>query len=121
MSQDHVKPMREGAVSEVILTHDEIGKIDQLPLGHLSGVTHTRLWSDATSHAGVLDIAGGASIPEHTHDGHAHHVWIVRGRAEVRGRVLGAGSYAYVPPGISHALTGLRPEGCKIFYIFQAS
>lgn len=121
MGHDRVTPMMEDTVSEVILTHDEIEKIDRLPLGHLSGVTHTRLWSDATSHAGVLHIAGGATIPEHTHDGHAHHVWVVRGRADVQGHVLDAGSYANVPPGVSHALTGLQPEGCTLFYLYQAS
>lgn len=108
-------------MSEIVLTHDEIGKIDRLPLEHLSGVTHARLWSDATSHAGVLHIAGGARIPDHTHDGHAHHVWVVRGRADVHGRVLDAGSYAYISPGVPHALAGLRPEGCTLFYLYQAS
>jgi quercetin dioxygenase-like cupin family protein len=103
---------------ERILTPDEVAAVHERQLGRLDGVTITQLWSDERSHAGVLRLGPGATIPEHTHDEHAHHIWVAEGRVQVRGRELEAGAYAYVPPGLAHDLHGVGPTGCKVFYTY---
>ena len=83
------------------------------------GVVRTTLWHDRTRAAGTLTLAPGAALDEHTHTGHAHHVLVVRGTAEVLGRRLDAGSYWYVPAGVPHALTAVGEEPCELFWVYE--
>lgn len=103
---------------ERIFTPEQIAAAEDRPLGDLDGVTISQLWSDQRSHAGILRLGPGARIPEHTHEEHAHHIWVIEGRVRVLGRDLVSGSYAYVPPGQPHDLRGREPTGCRVFYTY---
>jgi quercetin dioxygenase-like cupin family protein len=81
------------------------------------GVHRAILWEQGGSTAGLLALDSGVSMPEHTHRGHCHHVWVVSGTATVLGRQLEPRSYFYVPPGTPHA-TEAGPDGCELFYLY---
>jgi mannose-6-phosphate isomerase-like protein (cupin superfamily) len=82
------------------------------------GVSYTVLWRDGRDVAGVLWIAGGAEIAEHVHSRAEHHVWLIEGRARVAGRTFEGRAYWHVPPGVPHAIEGVEPDGCTLFYLY---
>lgn len=82
------------------------------------GVRRTLLWQQDGSAAGVLELEPGARIGEHRHAVHAHHVWVVEGRAEVLGRELGPEAYWFVPPDVPHTLTAIGDGPCRLFYLY---
>lgn len=82
------------------------------------GVDYTMLWREDRSVAGLMFIAPGASMAEHTHSAATHHIWVVAGAAHVEGRTLRAGSYWHVPVGVPHAVEAARPDGCTLFYLY---
>ncbi len=93
----------------------ELGRSEIAP-----GVTYVQLWSEGRSYAGTMELEPQATLSEHTHRRHAHHVWVVDGVVEALGRHLPRGSYAYVPPGQPHDLTA-GPAGATIFYLYLES
>jgi quercetin dioxygenase-like cupin family protein len=84
------------------------------------GVRRTVLWEHAGSAAGVLEVDAGATIGEHAHPGHGHHVWVVEGTARVLGRELAPGSYWFVPSGRPHALEASGDGAVRVFYVYEA-
>jgi quercetin dioxygenase-like cupin family protein len=84
------------------------------------GVTSAQLWSEGRSTAGMMHLEPQATLSEHTHRRHAHHVWVVDGVVETLGRHLPRGSYVYVPPGQPHDLAA-GPAGATIFYLYLES
>ena len=89
-----------------------------LPRRNLSpGVTYAPLWTEGRSFAGVFHLEPGATIPEHTHQYHCHHVWTLTGQVTILDRTLAAGSYVHVAPGQAHDLVA-GPEGATAFYLY---
>jgi quercetin dioxygenase-like cupin family protein len=108
-------------VDGIVLDTAEIAALEEAPLGRSEGVTHRLLWSDGSSHSGLLELAPGAQLPEHSHTSHTHHLWVIRGGATTLGKLLRPGTYAFVPPGQPHALSADPDEGCEMFYLYLAS
>ena len=105
---------------EVVLDADEVARRRARDgIEEEAGVTRTTLWHRAGSSAGTLLLTPGASLAEHTHEAHAHHVWVVAGTAEVLGRELDAGAYWYVPAGTAHALTAVGEDPCELFWVYE--
>jgi quercetin dioxygenase-like cupin family protein len=82
------------------------------------GVTYSVLWRDAGSLAGLMWVAAGGTVPQHVHERATHHAWLIDGRARIDDRVLESGSYWHVPAGVPHAVEGLAPSGCELFYLY---
>jgi quercetin dioxygenase-like cupin family protein len=91
------------------------------PLGPTVPVTHTVLWRDDTTMAGVLVLSAGQRLGEHTHRLHHHHLWVVDGEAVILGERLGAGSYVHVPNGVVHDVDASGTDGCRVFYLYLGS
>lgn len=101
----------------LLLSRDEVATRPRAPLGETRGVTHAVLWERGRSSAGQLWFEANAELPEHAHDGHEHHLWVLSGRVEVGGRDLGSGAYCFVPRGRPHGFRAGR-EGCVIAYLY---
>jgi hypothetical protein len=102
--------------SQHILDPAAIATLPREPLH--PGVTYAVLWREAGSLAGLMWLQPSAVVPQHVHDQARHHVWLTGGRARVDGEVLDWGSYWHVPPGVPHAIEGLAPFGCQLFYLY---
>lgn len=92
-----------------------------LPWTDLHGLPHARtkvLWSSGQSLAGVLRLEPGASLGDHVHEHGEHHAYVLEGACRIDDRVLTAGSYAHVPAGVRHEVSGEQPDGCQVFYLF---
>jgi quercetin dioxygenase-like cupin family protein len=102
----------------VVLSPEEIADRPPTPLSpSLPGVEHTVFSEHDGTYAGLMRIGAGETLPQHRHHSTGHHVWVVAGTAEVFGRVLSKGAYWYVPPGDGHAVRGVHPDGCTLFYV----
>lgn len=110
--------MEPPGVREILLDHRQIEGLSRRPVGESEGVTQAILWGHEHSYAGVMWVEPGASIPEHVHSQHVHHLWVIEGQAEVLGRVLDERSYWFIPQGRPHALRGVSPTGCTLFYLY---
>lgn len=112
--------MTAGNPRELVLAADEVAErrrehsVEEAP-----GVHRTVLWEQAGSAAGVFHLEPGATIGEHSHRQHGHHVWVVRGTAEVLGERLRPGSYWFVPAGRSHALRAIGEDPVELFYVYE--
>lgn len=104
----------------IVLTAAAVLTLAEQPLGAIEGVAHRVLWTDGTSIAGRMTIAGGHHLGAHQHRRHAHHLWIIDGGVEILGALLGAGSYVHIPPGVEHDLDARTTEGCTVFYVYEA-
>ncbi len=109
----------QGTQQEVVLAAAEVGQRQQDGVEEADGVVRTTLWHHGGSAAGTLVLEPGATLDEHTHDAHGHHVWVVSGTAEVLGKQLDAGSYWFVPAGRAHALTAGRDGPCELFWVYE--
>lgn len=104
-------------MEHLILDQREVSERTERRVEGPGGVHRTILWEQHRSTAGLLQLDPDTRMDEHTHDRHCHHIWITRGSANVLGRDLDAGSYAYVAKGVPHALAS-GPEGCELFYLY---
>jgi quercetin dioxygenase-like cupin family protein len=95
-----------------------IGQLTSEPFGIGAGATNTVLWRDATSMAGLLTVAAGHRLGEHSHHLNHHHMWVVSGSARIGGAVLAAGSYAHIPSGVTHDIDASDTDGCTVFYLY---
>jgi quercetin dioxygenase-like cupin family protein len=102
----------------VVLSRHAVEALACEPLGRLPGVTHRVLWRDGTSMAGVLTIAAGHRLGEHTHRVNRHHMWVLEGRAVILGAELDAGSYIHIPSGVEHDVDATATGGCTVFYVY---
>ena len=112
--------MSPTTAQEVVLSRAEVQALEGQRVEEAVGVYRALLWERRGSTAGLLWLDPGTHMGEHTHHGHSHHVWVIDGTPKVLGRELGPGSYAFVPPGVPHALSGGQ-EGCKLFYLYLGS
>lgn len=102
-----------------VLDADAIRQLTSEPFGPTPGVaTNTVLWRDETSMAGLLTIAAGTRLGEHTHRVNHHHLWVVDGTARIVGTDLGPGGYAHVPAGVPHDIDASGSAGCTVFYLY---
>ncbi len=101
-----------------VLSAEEIAIASTGPLGNIEGVANTVLWTDGTSMTGVLTIEGGQRLGSHTHRAHLHHLWVLDGSAEIAGRVLHAGSYVHVPPGVEQDIDATQTAGVRAYYSY---
>lgn len=101
----------------VLLGRDEVVTRPRSPLGGNENVLHTVLWERGRSSAGQMWFEPHAQLPEHTHSGHEHHLWVLSGQVEVEGRTLQGGSYCHVPAGRPHGFDAGR-DGCTVAYLY---
>ena len=101
-----------------VLTADAVAGKPEVPLGTLEGVHHRVLWSDGTSMAGLMTIAGGHHLGVHAHRENQHHLWVIDGRAAVLGTEIGPGSYVHVPQGVEHDIDARTTDGCTVMYLY---
>jgi quercetin dioxygenase-like cupin family protein len=101
-----------------VLDAADVGRIPQVQLDGLAGVRHRVLWQDANSMAGVLTVEAGHRLGAHTHRRNHHHIWVLQGRADIGGSMLGEGSYAHIPAGVEHDIDATGTDGCTVFYLY---
>jgi quercetin dioxygenase-like cupin family protein len=102
----------------VVLTHEMIEALPEIPLGEMPGIKRRVLWRDADSEAGVLDVEAGHSLGRHTHRANHHHFWVLSGHARVLDQDLAEGSYVHVPHGVEHDIDATETDGCRVFYLY---
>jgi quercetin dioxygenase-like cupin family protein len=95
-----------------------IGQLTKEPFGVGGGATNTVLWRDEVSMAGLLTVAGGHHLGEHSHRLNHHHIWVISGSAVIAGAPLSAGSYAHIPSGVLHDIDARDTDGCTVFYLY---
>jgi mannose-6-phosphate isomerase-like protein (cupin superfamily) len=81
-------------------------------------VRTTDLWRLGEAHDALIAYDPGSGTPGGPHSG-AHHIWVVSGSASIAGRRVLAGSHIYVPPGTSHPVTDVGPEGCTMLQVHR--
>jgi quercetin dioxygenase-like cupin family protein len=101
-----------------VLTTAAVSALPVRSLGDGRGVTHRVLWDNGTSMAGVMTVAPGCQLGEHTHRVNHHHLWVVQGHAVVLGALLGQGAYAHIPAGVAHNIDATGTEGCTVYYLY---
>ncbi len=104
---------------QVVVSAGEVRRRQQEGIEEADGVVRTTLWNRGGSAAGTLRLEPGATLAEHTHDAHGHHVWVVSGTAEVLGDRLDPGSYWFVPAGRAHALTAGSDGPVELFWVYE--
>ena len=110
--------MADLMVGDVVLSAAEVAKRPAEPLAPgAAGIANTVLPEHGGTIAGVLHIPAGVTLPAHAHHTMGHHVWVVEGAAGLFGRTLPRGSYWVVRSGHRHAIDGLPPDGCTLFYV----
>jgi quercetin dioxygenase-like cupin family protein len=101
-----------------VLSADAVANLAWGPLGHLPGVRHKVMWSDATSMAGVLTVDAGHRLGAHAHRANHHHMWVLDGHAVILGTFLGPGSYVHIPSGVEHDVDATDTDGCTVYYLY---
>lgn len=104
----------------LVLGRSSIDGLAWRPLGHLGDVRTKVLMQAPDGLAGLLHLEPGSAEKIHVHADAHHHGWVVRGAAVVGGVPVRAGSYFHIPAGAEHAITDVGPEGCEVFYVYQA-
>ena len=106
------------SASDVVLSAAEVAGRPAEPLAPgAAGIANTILSAHHGTTAGVLRIPAAVTLPAHAHRTMGHHVWVVDGAVSVFGRMLPRGSYWFVGSGHLHAIEGLPPNGCTLFYV----
>jgi quercetin dioxygenase-like cupin family protein len=103
----------------ILLASAEVQDLPWKPLGDSAGVSHKVLWRSGDVVLGMFRLEPGAVEPEHVHQGAHHHFLVTQGTARIIDRELGAGSYAYIPPGVAHEVAAVGDEGCTLFYTYR--
>lgn len=104
-------------VAAPVLDHAAVDAMPWVPLAGLGHARHKVLWRSGESLAGVMQVDPGAEIPEHSHHGAHHHMWVLDGTCTVLGRTVDAGSYAHIPGHLDHGVAA-GPDGCTFFYLY---
>lgn len=103
---------------QVLATAEQVASLPRRQVRDHRDIDDRSLWTDGrTRAAGVMEFAPGASMAEHSHSDHSHHLWVVAGSLVVLDQELTAGGYAHVPPGVPHAVHA-GADGCTLFYVF---
>ena len=63
--------------------------------------------SAAQGRTSIVRLKAGARGPMHSHEA-GEHAFVVSGKVDISGQILGAGDYLYTEPGEKHALIALE-------------
>ena len=111
----------EQATKVVVVHADQVEGWPWEDVPGWDGSAERVLWMSADgSSAGVLAMGPGVSHARHVHERAAHHFWVLGGTLHIADDLLVRGSYAYVPAGASHGPESAGPEGCTLFYVYEA-
>ena len=88
------------------------------PLRGLAGVNHKVLWRTGEMVVGIVRVEPGAEEPGHAHHDASHHMYVLDGSARIGGQTAAAGAFAFVPSGVTHAITDVGPGGCTLLYTY---
>ena len=97
-------------------------QIDELPWEQVPGcpgVHEKILWRFGDFVVALIRYQPNATTPGVPHLAAHHHIWLVSGAAEVAGRLLVAGSYVHVPPGVEHPVESVGGEACTILQMHR--
>jgi quercetin dioxygenase-like cupin family protein len=90
------------------------------PLRGLAGVNHKVLRRTGEMVVGIVRVEPGAEEPGHAHHDASHHMYVLDGSARIGGQTVGTGGFAFVPAGVTHAITDVGPAGCTLLYTYSA-
>ncbi len=103
----------------VTLTPDDIDAIAWQPVTGCPGVRAKEWWRHGDVVDALISYEAGAGTPGVPHLAAHHHVWVISGTATVAGRLVTAGSYVYVPPGVAHPIREVGGEGCTLLQMHR--
>lgn len=110
--------MTDTVVAVTLVPAEEVAGRPGVPLHPaMPRILNTVLNEHSGGYAGLMRVPAGEVLGRHRHRGMGHHVLVAEGRARAFGKVLERGSYWYVPPDHDHAVEGLAPDGCTLFYV----
>ena len=109
---------------------DDLGKlllmdaadVDALPWEPLHDdpkLQHKVLWRSGSVVLGLIRVEPGGENAAHVHQAAQHHILVTQGEATMVGKRLGGGGYAYIPPGGTHDVVDVGPEGVTFFYTYR--
>src|SRR5690242_16717072 len=86
------------------------------PLAGATGVDNKVVYDGGATVAGLLRLHPGGSELSHVHLAGEHHMWVLEGAVVIDDTTLAAGSYAHVPPRLTHTLRDVG-DGSLLFYV----
>lgn len=96
-------------------------EIDTLPwedVPECTGVQQKVLWHLGGFVQALVRFEPAAATPGLPHLAAHHHIWVVSGTVTIAERLLAAGSYMHVPPGVGHAATA-GDDGCTLLQMHR--
>ena len=103
----------------IVMSAAEVDDIPWKDHGSGPGVRQKTLWQSGPVLLGLMQMDRGTENPIHVHEVAQHHILVTQGEATMLGKVVGAGSYLYIPPGTPHGVTDVGPEGVTFFYTYR--
>lgn len=102
-----------------VVDADDVDEMPWTPVPRSPGVHEKVLWHFANYVEALIKLEPGAVIDGAPHLAASHHIWVVSGSASIAGRLLSAGSYVHVPPGVSHPIVAVGPEGATLLQMHR--
>jgi quercetin dioxygenase-like cupin family protein len=121
MEPTMTRARRHPTGTPLTLTADEVNAIPLQAVTDCPGVRVRELWEAGDFVQALLFLEPGARTPGPPHPGACHHIWVVSGEASVAGKLLRAGSYVYVPPGVAHPIVAHGPQGCALLQVHRVT
>ncbi len=106
---------RDARNSPLTLSPEEIAGLPWQPVTRCQGVSEKELYRIDDRVDALISYQPGATTPGRPHPA-SHHIWVVAGEAIISGQTLTAGSYVYVPKGVTHPITAGQ-DGCTLFQV----
>lgn len=103
-----------------VLSAEALAQLKSFPLHGDERLQNKLLWKSPNGDTivGLMQMAPGARDVGHNHPSATQHTWVINGTVSIGGVEAGAGSYAFVPPGVDHE-TVAGDEPVTMFYIYQ--
>ena len=105
--------------SSFVLPTEEIESRPWQPFRDMEGLQIKDLSNDGRCVSGLFLLRPGVQEAPHSHALGTHHLWVVDGEVTMAGRLLRAGSYIHVPPGVTHTMHA-GSGGATLFFVFDA-
>jgi quercetin dioxygenase-like cupin family protein len=110
-----------GAPNAVItLRPAEIDERPWQPVAGCPGVKVKELLRQGGTVHALIAYEPGAATPGTPHTHADHYIWMVSGEATIAGGRVTAGSYVYVPMGVSHPIGDVGADGCTLLQMHVA-
>jgi hypothetical protein len=109
----------ELASALVALDPAEIDRMPWQPVTRCPGVYDKELWRQGDFVDALIRYESAAATPGGPHPSADHHIWVVSGAATIAGRPVTAGSYVYVPRGVSHPVGDVGPDGLLLLQMHR--